>query len=74
MQTRREELIYLSKNNLKLIWQELQPRNKKIENNITANQWFEYAKQLHEKESEAESLPKINTFKALHITRGGEWN
>ena len=38
MQTRRVELIYLRKNNPKLFWQELQPRKKQIENNITANQ------------------------------------
>ena len=49
MQTTREELIYLGKNNPKLFWQELQPRKKEIENNITANQWFEYARQLYEK-------------------------
>ena len=55
MQTTREELIYLSKNNPKLFWQELQPRKKQIENNITTNQWFEYVRQLYEKESEAES-------------------
>lgn len=57
MQTRREELIYLSKNNSKLFWQKLQPRKKQIENNIIANQWFEYARQLYEKDSEAESPP-----------------
>ena len=49
MQTRREELIYLRKNNPKIFWQELQPRKKQIENNVTANQWFEYAMQLYEK-------------------------
>ena len=65
MQTRREELIYLSKNNPKLLWQELQPRKKQIENNIIANQWFEYARQLYEKESEVESPPMINTNSKL---------
>ena len=49
MQTRREELICLSKNNPKLFWQELRPRKKQIENYITAQQWFEYAKKLYEK-------------------------
>jgi len=39
----------------KLLWQALQPMKKQIENNITANQWFEYAKSLYEKEFEAES-------------------
>ena len=43
MQTRQEELIYLGKNNPKLFWQELQQRKKQIENNIIANQWFDYA-------------------------------
>jgi len=66
MQTRREELIYLSKNNPKLFWKELQPRKKQIENNITANQWFEYARQLYEKESEEEPHPpRINTNSKL---------
>ena len=65
MQTRREELIYLGKNNPKLFWQEIQPRKKKIENNITSNQWFEYARQLYEKESEAEPPPGLNTTKNL---------
>ena len=37
MQTRRERLIYLGKNNTKKIWQELQQRKKQFENNITAN-------------------------------------
>lgn len=49
MQTRQEELIYLGKNNPKLFSQELQPRKKRIENNITVNQWFEYARILYEK-------------------------
>ena len=64
MQTRREELIYLGKNNLKLFWQELQPRKKQIENNITSNQWFECARQLYEKEYEAQS-PRVNTNSKL---------
>ena len=60
MQTRIEELVYLSKNNPNIFWQELQPRKKQIENNITGNQWFDYARQLYEKESEEEPPPKIN--------------
>lgn len=51
----QNNIIYLSKNNSKLLWQALQPMKKQIENNITANQWFEYAKSLYEKEFEAES-------------------
>ena len=69
MQTRREELIYLSKNNAKL-WHKLQPRKKKIENNITSNQWFEYARQVYEKESEAEAPQDQHNFKYLHISGG----
>lgn len=65
MQTRREELIYLGKNNSGLFQQELQPRKKQIENNIIAKQWFEYARQLYEKESEAEPPPRINTTTKL---------
>ena len=37
MQTRREELIYLGKNNPKIFWRALQPGKKKFENNITVN-------------------------------------
>ena len=65
MQTRREGLIYLGKNNPKLFWHELQPRKKQIENNMTTNQWFDYARQLYEKESEEEPPPKINTTTKL---------
>jgi hypothetical protein len=43
MISRREELIFLGKNNPKLFWKELQMRKKQTENNITAYQWFEYA-------------------------------
>jgi hypothetical protein len=50
MISRREELIFLGENNPNLFWKELQMRNKQIENNITSYQWFEYAKQLYEKD------------------------
>ena len=49
MKTRREELIYLCKNNPNLFWKVLQPRKKQFENNITTNQWFDYARKLYEK-------------------------
>ena len=65
MQTRREELIYLGKTHPKCFWQELQPRKKQIKNNITVNQWFDYERQLYEKESEDEPPPKINTTAKL---------
>jgi hypothetical protein len=45
MISRREELIFLGKNNAKLFWKELQTRKKETENNITAYQWFEYVTQ-----------------------------
>ena len=47
MKTRRGELIYIGKNNLKVFWKELQPRKKQIENNITANKRFQYARKLY---------------------------
>ena len=57
MISRREELIFLGKNNPKLFWKELQTRKKQTENNITAYQWFEYAKQLYEQDSKAGPPP-----------------
>jgi hypothetical protein len=48
MISRREELIFLGKNNPKLFWKELQTKKKQTENNITAYQWFKYAKHLYE--------------------------
>jgi hypothetical protein len=54
MISRREELIFLGKNNPKLFWKELQTRKKQTENNITTYQWFEYAKQFYEQD------PKVN--------------
>ena len=60
MFTRREELIFLGKNNPKLFWKELQPRKKQTENNITATQWFEYAKKLYEQEGGVGHPPLVN--------------
>ena len=65
LQTRREELIYLGKNNPKLFWHEIQLRKKQIKNNITTNQWFEYARQLYEKESKVEPPSELNTTTKL---------
>jgi hypothetical protein len=48
MVSRREELIFLGKNNPKLFWKELQPKKVQTENNITASKWFDYARQLYE--------------------------
>jgi hypothetical protein len=44
MISRREELIFLGKNNPKLFWKELQPKKVQTENNITASEWFDYAR------------------------------
>jgi len=49
MVSRREELIFLGKNNPKLFWKELQPRNIQIGNSITTSKWFDYARQLYER-------------------------
>jgi hypothetical protein len=48
MVSRREELIFLGKNNPKLFWKKLQPKKVQTENNITASKWFDYARQLYE--------------------------
>ena len=48
MVSRRDELIFLEKNNPKLFWKELQLRKMQTENNITASKWFEYARQFYE--------------------------
>ena len=42
MVSRREELIFLGKNNPKLFWKELQSKKVQIENNITTSKWFDY--------------------------------
>jgi exonuclease III len=59
MISRREELIFLGKNNPKLFWKELQTRKKQTENNITAYQWFEYAKQLYEQDPKVDPPPPL---------------
>jgi accessory colonization factor AcfC len=48
MVSRREELIFLGKNNPKLFWKELQLKKVQTENNITTPKWFDYARQLYE--------------------------
>ena len=63
--SRREELIFLGKNNPKLFWKELQPRKKQTENNITTSQWFNYARQLYEQDSKVDPLPLVNTTTKL---------
>jgi hypothetical protein len=57
MISRREELIFLGKNNAKLFWKELQTKKKQTENNITAYQWFKYAKQLYEQDPKVDPAP-----------------
>lgn len=65
MITRREELIFLGKNNPKLFWKGLQPQKKQTVNNITATQWFDYAKQPYEQVSEIDPPPLVNTVANL---------
>ena len=59
MVSRREEIIFLGKNNPKLFWKELQVSKKKTENNITADQWLEYARQLCEQNPKVEPPPPL---------------
>jgi len=49
MQTRREDLISRQESP-KAFLEGIQPRKKQIENNLIVNQWFDYARQLYEKE------------------------
>jgi hypothetical protein len=65
MISKREELIFLRKNNPKVFWKELQMRKKQTENNITSYQWFEYAKQLYEQDPKVDPPPLINTTTKL---------
>ena len=61
MVSRREELIFLGKNNPKLFWKELQPKKIQIGNNITASKWFDYARQLYEQVPKVDPPPLVNT-------------
>ena len=61
MVSRREELIFLGKNNPKLFWKELQSKNVQTENNITASKWFDYAGQLYEQDPKVDPPPFVNT-------------
>jgi hypothetical protein len=61
MVSRREELIFLGKNNPKLFWKELQPKKVQTENNITASKWFDYARQLYEQDPKVDPPPLVNT-------------
>lgn len=60
MVLRREELIFLGKNNPKLFWKVLQLRKVKIENNITTSKWFTYARQLYEQDPKVDPPPLVN--------------
>ena len=61
MVSRREELIFLGKNNPKLFWKELQPKKVKIENKITYFEWFCYARQLYKQDTKVDPPPLVNT-------------
>ena len=60
MVSRREELIFLGKNNPKLFWKELQPKKVQTENNITPSKWFDYARQLYEQDPKVDPPPLVN--------------
>ena len=59
MVSRREELIFLGKNNPKLFWKELQASKNQMENNITVDQWLEYARQLYEWNPKVDPPPPL---------------
>jgi len=61
MALRREELIFLGKNNPKLFWKELQPKKMQIGNNITTSKWFDYARQLYEQVPKVDPPSLVNT-------------
>jgi hypothetical protein len=65
MISRREELIFLGKNNPKLFWKELQMRKKQTKNNITTYQWFEYEKKIYEKDPKVDPPPLVNVTTKL---------
>jgi hypothetical protein len=60
MVSRREELIFLGKNNPKLFWKELQPKKVKTKNKITTSKWFDYARQLYEQDPKVDPPPLVN--------------
>ena len=61
MVSRREELIFLGKNNSKLFWKELQLRKMQTENSITSYKFFDCARQLYEKDPKIDPPPLVNT-------------
>jgi hypothetical protein len=61
MVSRREELIFLGKNNPKLFWKELQPKKVQTENNITASKWFDYSRKRYEQDPKVDPPPLVNT-------------
>lgn len=69
MVSRREELIFLGKNNPKLFWKELQPKKIQIGNNITASKWFDYTKQLYEQVPKVDPSPLVNIDTELFMVQ-----
>ena len=69
MVSRREELIFLGKNNPKLFWKELQPKKVQTENNITTSKWFDYARQLYEQGPKVDPPPLVNTDTKLFMVQ-----
>ena len=72
--TRRKDLISLGKHNPKGFWRELQQKRNKIDNNILATHWVEYAKLLYKGNKEKSSPPIINytivLFSVEDVKRG----
>jgi hypothetical protein len=72
MVSRRENVIFLGKNNPKLFWKELQPKKVQTENNITASKWFDYARQLYEQDPKVDPPPLVNTDTKLFTVQDVE--
>ena len=60
MVSRREELIFLGKNNPKLFWKELQQRKIQTGNSITTSKWFDYARKIYEQDPDHPPLGNTN--------------
>ena len=69
MVLRREELIFLGKNNPKMFWKELQPKKVQTENNITSSKWFDYARQLYKQDLKVDPPPLVNIDTKLFMVQ-----
>ena len=69
MVSRREELIFLGKNNPKLFWNELQPKKIQTRNSITGSKWFDYARQLYKQDPKVDPPPLVNNYIELFMVQ-----